>query len=318
MIMKALVFSMLAIASLVACTNESDPINEVDNEKPVEIKLNAGISAVETKTSGAVLPGEAVDDVALVKVDVPSDGTLDWAEATTPLAANIAAIIGGETAGAIRFDEPQYYPTMETTVTHLIGYHPKGSYAIAGGKITFASITGQEDIMCSNAVSGTKKQQISNALAFEHKLTQLSFILKANDNEAITAWGKVKSITLINQKTSAELTLSNGSLVFNGLATGTISAYTDNVGIPLTINNVDQITGKTIMVEAQQSEYRIKIVTENNTGIDIPLKEGTTTESLKGLPSTAYTVTLTFQSKNIIATATIGQWETGSGSATVE
>ena len=45
--MKTLVLSMISIAATVAamtaCTSEGDPIDNIDNGQPVEIKLNAGV-----------------------------------------------------------------------------------------------------------------------------------------------------------------------------------------------------------------------------------------------------------------------------------
>lgn len=305
--MKALVFSMLAIASMVACTSESDPINEVDNEKPVEIKMTAGINVVSTKSTGPIQQEDAVDDVVFVRADGAEAPT--W---TTATVASIDAKIAA-TTGAITFTPAQFYPTNGDNA-YLIGYHPKEKGSLTSGVITYTGLTGQEDIMYAAVVEGTKTDA-GTALepAFNHKLTQISFQAIAS-TEAATAWGEVTSISLINQKTGATLALTDGALAFTGEATGAIPVVTTPTALETTATAI----GEAIMVEAAQAEYKIKVVTENNEGIEISLKEGSTTESLQGLASTAYTVTLTFQGKDITATATIGEWNPGSGNGTVE
>lgn len=97
--MKTLVLSMISIAATVAamtaCTSESDPINDITNPKDakVEIKLNAGVVNVETKTgptneSEATKFGENIT-IQLLRWDNNEStlSTIDWASTQSKAAS---------------------------------------------------------------------------------------------------------------------------------------------------------------------------------------------------------------------------------------
>jgi len=310
--MKKLMISMLAMAAMVSCTNEIENPDQpkIEGNEPVEILMNAGINQVITKTAGVIKPKDLVNDVAFVR----SDGTAEptWTSAT--LAAVDATIAA--TSGTITFSPTQYYNINADTKAYMIGYHPQTKGTLSANKVSYSGIDGQQDIMCSDMVSGDKTSNASSSLtpAFKHLLTQLSFQIKAADATTATTWGDVTKIELINQKTSADLTLSSTStFAFTGEATGSYTIGDTNTSFDSSDATTAVPFGKAIMAEAEQAKYTVKVTTTKYTsGINVDITVG-------AVASTSYVVTLTFQSSSIAATATIGEWTTGeAGTGTVK
>ena len=311
--MKTLVLSMISIAATIAamtaCTSEGDPIDNIDNGQPVEIKASAGIGQIITKTAGVITDGKDVENIEFVIVEkesVPSD----WS--TEALKATDATI----NTDGFKFSTPQYYNPISTIKSHLIGYHPKteGGGSRSNNVVTYTTITGQEDIMCTGIVSGNKEDNKTKALdfTFDHQLAQYTFKIQAEDQQAVATWGKISSIKLIGQQTTATLTLDTKTGEFTGVSTGEITVGDEAKAFDATdpVNNAVTY-GSPIMVKPDQTNMKVKIVTEKNPGIEIPL----TVASVK---STSYIVTLTFKATEIGATAKIGEWKTGVGTGDVQ
>lgn len=312
--MKTLVLSMISIAATVAamtaCTSEGDPIDNIDNGQPVEIKASAGIGEIITKTTGVITDGTAVDDIEFIITEGESAPT-DWSTATlTETNATIAA------DKKLSFTTPQYYNSKASIKSFLVGYHPKAAGSGSRNKnIVSYTITGQEDIMCTEVKSGNKTDNKDTDLniKFEHQLAQYSFQILAGDKQAVDTWGKIKSIELIGQQTTAELTLNTNTLTFTGGATNTITVGTTETGFDPTNPTTTAVQfGDPIMVQPGQKDMKVKVVTTNNPdGIEVPL-------TVASVASTSYIVTLTFKATEIGATATIGEWLTGTGSGDVQ
>lgn len=313
--MKTLVLSMISIAATVAamtaCTSEGDPIDNIDNGQPVEIKASAGIGEIITKTAGVITEGTDIENIEFIKTEKETLPT-DWnTEVLTAIDATINSTDG------FKFSTPQYYNPIATIQSHLIGYHPKTEGGGTRNKniVTYTTITGQEDIMCTGITSGNKKDNITKKLnfTFDHQLAQYTFKIQAADQQAVTTWGKITSIKLIGQQTAATLTLNTKALAFTGDSNGEIIVGTDKTGFDTTdpVNNPIAF-GSPIMVQPNQTDMKVKVTTENNPeGIEVPL-------TVASVVSTSYIVTLTFKATEIGATATIGEWLTGTGSGDVQ
>lgn len=293
--MKTLVLSMISIAATVAamtaCTSESDPIDEINpQDAKVEIKATAGIGSIEAQTKAAINQGDALTGVTFARID---GETPEWDN------LNAASITGNiaESTGAISFTPAQYYP--QTGKTSLIGYYPTGTPT--SGIVSYTGLNGTQDIMCSNIVEAARADVKTVNFALAHKLTQLKFKVKANDAEAISNWGTITSIELINQKTSAKLTLKTGNLAFEGEAKNPISIISGATQALKTTSEGEDI-GSSILVEPGQT-YTVNVITSTKTEVTpITLKD------VAGTASTAYTVLLTFKGKNIDSTGSIGEW----------
>lgn len=298
--MKSLALSMLAIASIAAmssCSSENDPVDEViaGNQEKVEIKLSAGVVKAETKA-----PVDTWSDTEVAFANKVGDGAYTT---TTPWNATIA------TDGSVAFESPHYYEADGKT-TSLIGYYPRGTHS--NGTVEYI-LTGDEDIMVSQELSGTKSSTINKndtEFQFGHLLSQLKLIVKAGDN--FETGVKVTKITLKGTKKNATLTLgTTSSLKFEGDAAD-MDVYTGNADIA---SSTDPI--KTIMVEPEVADMRLDITTDAGTTYsDIPITIADASDN-KTAVNTAYDITLTFNKKAIEATASITAWKTGTGSADV-
>lgn len=308
--MKKIFMSMLALAALASCSSEEVLNEPVDNGQRVPINLKAGVVQVETK--GAVKDLAAgLTNVVFVKSDHAT--AMDWANATK-YPASI------ETDGTVTFTEnTPYYSTDENTKSFLTAYYMdgKGTLTISDGKVTIADadFTGQEDIMFAKALSGTKTSVITDKVSFEHKLSQLKFTFKKGTGYDDTK--TVKEITIKGTHKPTELDLKTGTLTY---ATTTSSLIvTDDSGAAVTQAGTEW--SKTVLIEAVESSgtaLSIKLDIELSDGTIIP--DVTVNDISKPGISESHNVTLTFQQKNITATAEIAPWTPSStnGTGTVE
>lgn len=306
--MKNLTISMLAIASIFcSCSKESDLIdgaNPNGNNEKVEIKLNAGVVGVTTKT--ALESWE--QDGTKVQFAYGTDGT-NFSEAWN------AIMTRGSNAVAFKADNftddaSHYYDTEETNKTYLIGYYPKlvSGQTITSNQIPFA-ITGKEDIMASEMKYGNRTTPIDGSFTFNHLLAQLKFKLAKG-----TSFGEGVTVTKImvnGTKNSAVLQLSNPTkLDFTAGTSTPLEAYTGSTTIP----TADETTIGEIMIEPDVPvTLDIETSAGKYTGIAVNIADG-------GNPvqSNAYTITLTFSKKTVQTEAAIGTWVAKTGSATIE
>lgn len=318
--MKALVFSMLAIASMVACTSESDPINEVDNEKPVEIKLNAGIITTKAPIeSTGNLPKADLTEVQFVKAE---DGSIvDWSSVSATATSGTIS----KTDGAITFNSPLVYNVDRATKSFIIGYYPAGT--VGTGAVSW-DITGNSDIIIAKEVSGSKETPITQAVEFKHMLTQLRFKVKADSG---ADWGDITDITIrkaddTNLNTKASYTLASADpsiLTWSVPSQNTMpiyqvvgGVYNDDVlsGGNVALSTTSTLIGYIMVEPLGLSDYELVVKTTNNT-----------VETVVGLTLTenavigkAYEINLNFAASTITAKATIADWvpvaDGGSGS----
>lgn len=304
--MKALVFSMLAIASLVACTNESDPINEVDNEKPVEIKLNAGIITTKAPIdSENNLPKTKVTGIQIVQAPEAEDAV--W---TGVSAVASTAEIG--TDGAMVFTgEKLYYNADESKKTFLIGYYPTPTNIRDG--VASWTITGKEDIIATGVVSGDKtKKDTPLSFEFKHLLTQLQIEIKGNA-AAQAVFGKITGIKIIAAKTSASLTLGSASLTWSGAADKSINVWSGVEGsesntLDATLSDSFEKIGYVMLAPA--TKYTVEVMSENITTSE----EITITNT--AVAGSAHKIALTFNGSEVSASATLTGWVTSADGGT--
>lgn len=323
--MKKLVFSMLAMAAMVSCTSESDPINDITDGDKAEIKMTAGVLNIVTKSAGAINGNEAeITDVAFWKKDGAENATIDWTDSPETFQATIAA-----TSGEVTFlnDSKPYYPAKENEYAHIIGYHP-----ITGGtpgastdadKITY-TITGSEDILYAAEKKASKTTKDTPLKPeFKHLLTQLKIKI-VGDAAALAAWGDITSIAVKNADKALTLNLKDGTIDVSPtqnqgdlelIKASGISSYP---AIPSTAQEVAYA-----MVLPKTTQYTLVIKTSNfTTGRDVAIS---IPASLPNRPENAtlagesYTITLTFSASEVKTSATVDEWTSvDGGSGTVD
>lgn len=318
--MKALVFSMLAMAAMVSCTSESDPINDGGNEK-VEIKLNAGVIGVVTKA--AIIPNglDAFDNangtsVALVKIDhLAADvANIYWTTATKET-TNIKGT-------AVTLTGNQRYYDKEGKNAYFVGYYPDAT--ITSGKVSYNGITGTTDILCTNRIDGgSKKSSTASNLAFNHMLSQIQ-IMVIGDVAAQNAFGKIKSVKLTNIPSDLELTIGETASIQpkTNSTKGDITLFEETTAEQFqSLTDIKATIGVVPMIvpglgNSSENAISITVSTEKG-GVSSPITISDITEGL--VSGKKHIITLNFKEK-ITATASIASWgEDGApGSGEVE
>lgn len=301
--MKTLVLSMISIAATVAamtaCTSESDPVDEVEAQVP--INLNAGVlqtkAVIDAGENG--LPTNKVDHVHFYRVDVTSPTTPSWDSPTKSFTGSI------ETTGEITVTEKQYYATNgnNTFISGLyLGDNITTIPTITTGKTPF-TIDGTQDILFASGIDmGNRKDPKTTTLSFEHQLTQFKFVAKTNSGiDEITDI----NIALKNAKATSAISLSDGTLdTWTGDFVLTIPSLT------AAANGGESTPSLGYMLQPNLSNIAISVTADKYLqgaqDLTITAKDGGTFEAGK-----SYVITVTFTGKEVSAKATIGKWIDG-------
>lgn len=289
--------SMLAMAAMVSCTNEIETLDQpkVNENEPVEIKMNAGIGDITTKAP--IQQSMKFDALVVASATTNNYETALWTGDNGNISVN---------NGTVTFDPVQFYPGDGSTI-HMKGVYPRGT--IKTGVIN-QTITGDEDIMITSEISASKTDKDSKTLDFKHLLTQLQIKVKATDNEAIASWGTITSIKIKDVATSLDLKLNDGTISENATPNKTdleIKGFTTAQELTTAAASAGYI-----MVLPNTTAYVLEIVTSLKTTPTNVTISPETTEASK-----AHEITLTFNAAQIDATATVGEWTIvagGSGS----
>lgn len=306
--MKKIFMSMLALAALASCSSEEVLNEPVDSNKPVEIKLTAGVLDVTTKApieAGSTFLPSIVGWEGTV---APTTGEPKWT--TEP----DAAITAGN-GTSITLKDKQYYNADGTTHTYICAFYPKGTLT-ADGATTFSNTKGDVDVMLTDGIvdAGVKPASTptAKALQFKHMLTQLNFT--ATGDASLASGTKVTSIKVKGVK------LPTGLNIFTGVLTVPDAASDVDVeNVPTTTEIPTGSTlklGDPIMINPlNATALTLDIVTSSGTFTDVPVILET---SDNGTGGTSYGIALTFKQKEIAVTATVEAWTSKTGSGTVE
>lgn len=300
--MKTLVFSMLAMAAMVSCTSESDPIEEIDGNEKVEINLNGGVIATKAaieSTDG--LPTEDLPNVHFYRIDGASP---DWSTGSiTPFSGKILAA-----NGKISLNEKQYYPANGdiTSVGGIyLGATTTTPPAITTGAIP-VTITGAEDVLSAIPVNlGTRKQAETTPLAFKHLLTQFKFIVKIDNATIKTAITDI-SIDVKNAKNTTSINFSTGAI---GTWTGS-SVISGATGLTTPADGTASTASAGIMIEPDLASITLTVKGTGlpSEGLEVTINGSNESKFKQGY---AYDITLTFKAKEISGTASIAEWQDG-------
>lgn len=305
--MKTLVLSMISIAATVAamtaCTSEGDPIDNIDNGQPVEIKLNAGVITTKTPITSDEA-GKLENDLANVHFYRIDGETPVW---TTDNSTSFTGTI--KKNKDIEFAEKQYYPANgdNTTVAGLfVGETITTPPALTTG-VANVTITGAEDIICATPIDlGNRKNPSTTPLGFKHLLTQFKFIVKI-DNVTIKDAISNIAIKVKEANTKASITLSDGSI--NTWTTqGVINGPTS---LTAATGGVASGASEGIMLEPGLPSIKLAITGTGlpTEGLETTIKGSETSNTFE--QGKAYEITLTFKAQEVSGTASVAQWETG-------
>lgn len=309
-IMKQLIFSLLALTALAGCSQSE---NGIDKDTPVAIQLTSGIGVITraTVTNGAIGAG---DDVT-AQIEF-------WETTTTPTYTDAstwksdAKVTDGANAQAITLNPLVYYNADDAVKSFIKGWYPK--IASNDGTVTIPNTDGTVDVLLSNAVSGSKKTNVSNALVFNHQTAQLIF--KVLKGEGLLDGTKIKSITVKGAKVPTSIALATDVVTYTpvtdlavpSLTIAEIKATDDATaiaGLPVMIEPVGDNTTLTLDIETVKADGTT--VAATYTGVKF------TTDAGKLEKGKAYTITLTFKQNNVELTAKITPWANASGQGDV-
>ncbi|MDE5708468.1 MAG: fimbrillin family protein [Alistipes sp.] len=203
----------------------------------MEMLLCGGVKAPGTIVSKSLSSRAVIDssygsdlDVAFARIDQDTDGNYpaDYS-AVTALSAKWKVNATSNKlpaadadASDIVFDTKQYYLSrVSNNSSKLVGWYPDN--AVAAGEISF-TIDGETDIMLTEELEGDKKEVFginasdaakNKIFHFKHQLALLKVLAYATDTDAAGVWGKIKSITLKDQKPTCKITLP-ATVAFEG------------------------------------------------------------------------------------------------------
>ena len=229
---KFLAVSLMATMILTSCSNNEDSA-VVDSTKS-EILMTAGIGTV---TRAVINPDYENDlPVAFARMNpgVPGN-TWDYPDLK-------AVRVGGSGATPIVFETGQEYPASGNV--SLFGYYPRPAATpttTTNKLVADYSITGDEDIMATDFLSGSTATRITTC-TFKHLLAQLQFRLVGSDG-ARGKWGNGDgtgiSVAIKNVPRSLQLTLTKSGA--GGTAVLTTTTGTPDNG-DLTVHGVPVMT----------------------------------------------------------------------------
>ena len=345
--MKKVFLSALAIAAMASCS-KTELSNTPDGS--VEIKAKSTALSISTKSpyEGTISSGNPLTAQVLVS---KTDGnyTLRYCDGEMTFSDD------GTTEAS--FATPQYYPA-DGSVLYLCGLYPSD---LGGwGTVTESAsrtFDGKTDIMAAAQQQSSKSEAQTGTyptMQFKHLLTKLVVKLVAEDDAAVTAWGNVTDISLVevngSQKpySKVEVTLQDGTAVTGSAFSTTVknfSFYTMtenayNAGAlykkyqqPLTERDI-LVLPSTSPANAAYSlvapitatgtgDFKLKITTQKDAEsplvneVAVDLKDTSSSTFTGDTQGKAFEITLTFKATEIQAKASVKEWEKA-GTATGE
>lgn len=305
--MKRTIISILALSALVGCSKSGDePGNQGTASDKTPIVLSAGVPTVSaTPRSRAVIENGKGTVFTAGVAGWETAGAVDYTADAWYTTADITASM---TAQPVALAAPQVYHADDNIKTYMKAWYPVG--APAKGKVTFSNPDGTVDALLAGEVVGSKNDNTGKVLNFAHKTTQLKFKVVAD--VSLAAGTTVNKITVLNAELPNGFDLTDGTATYGQPAPLDVPGLTTPVEITATATDAGQpvmikpMTGNTVSLDIETSTATFNGVTAIIDD-DTDFKEGK-----------AYTITLTFKQQSLSLTATVAEWETGTGSADVE
>lgn len=198
----------LATVFFTACAQRLDmPVGQ-------EIALSASVVDVEQGTKSSAYVGSVPSADRPLNADLwfsLESGDYSVAEPSddkTYVPCHTSAVFNSENITLITYDNDANktlkYPTDDKYV-YCVGLYPSGVWTWNNDKIT-ASITGAQDLMFAPEIKGKWNEQFGaspeNSQKFKHMLTWVKVVLCATSYEAVSSWGAIKEVDLINTPVS--------------------------------------------------------------------------------------------------------------------
>lgn len=307
---KALAMLLMIYLAQSCSTSDDLPLGkniELDLTAPIELSGSLDGMDEDTQTRGAgpiTGTGKALS-ISLFR----ADETYTTSYTSGPHAATITT--------SATINTGLFYQTDPAKKTKLIGVYPavdntNVTWDNTSRKVTYKSIDGGTDILCSAFAEGSKNSTMST-MAFSHLLTQVKVTVICDAN-ATGKWSAVNSVTIASKKQDVVVTLPAPN------ATGTATLAGSGTATALTVTNETggSATPKTPTTTLQTFGYAMfaPVTTAGTLSLSIvTASDGTftkTSASQRYEAGKSYELKLTFTATGIIlSTVTIGAWDSG-------
>lgn len=341
--MRKNIFYILPILAITACTSNDLTDSDINQNPANEISVAANVGTVAVTRGDGMINNVLSADLNVSAIRMNETYTADY----SGLTAKAATI--SKTGNVMTFNTPEYYLASGSKTKIIAWYPTSGTFAPATGKVTFTTLDGSTDVMCTGFAEGNKTTKIvANALKFDHLLTQIAVKVYAPTAAEQTNWGGIKGITIKDVKTGVELTYRAPNATSGDAYTATYSTVAD-MGIvkkkPAVVatgsgtsdntgNNADIFGADGSTVYSATNALEIPISTDGTTGTKLAgyamfppftyastslfievetVNGGTKSAEIKQslVAGSAYTVSLKFIANEIKPTVQITDWVSG-------
>lgn len=306
--MKLIIKLSLALVLFASCTQ-----NEMEGSDQIRlgVKSDAYTRASVNDVTGLVAVGNKIGVYGVKTKESNASDLLsdDWILA--PLMNNVCTK-SIDTDGKMFFSEIYTYSDEQNV--KFCAYYPYAKVGTTGanyvevaqGKapLLHFTLTGEEDVMYSTPVMGSRTSPDNKVLLFNHALTQLRF--KLVDANGIMTDAKVTRISFEGANTTSTLNIETGEFGVWGTPSNDIKVKTD---YPFSVKG-QELADVKVMLQPGLSNFTLNIATDKNgTYAGIKIKPDRTATFEAG---TSYLITLTFLDKTeMFAKATVQPWVMG-------
>lgn len=318
LIMKKVFISLISLAMLYSCSDNESSLLEKGLSN--DIKVHATVEKMTVVKS--VISSDNVNGVNFLRVDQATNSVApsDFGSATTPLTGNMVN-------GNINFlgTTPEYQ--HNNYYAYMVAYWPAGT--MANKNITW-DIDGKTDILLSNVwCAGNYTNPIENGMVFEHQLSRLQVICKAQAGVALEAvqdtWGQITSIEIVGVKPQLQLNTTNEAVISTGNAQNAALLQSDYntafepIAIPASGNTTINAATMQAPIALSNEYYSLQLLVKTTkkpegVTINVALKSNTDTKIMSFDAGKINTVTLTFKSTDKVievSSTTITPWTEG-------
>ena len=329
---------------LVSCSKEMAEVPTSDDELN---EITPGLS-VKDIISGSVDDGDlAKMTFFFARGDKGADDRY-WNYQDSPIQADYKAKVVDGYNNNLRFNPAQYY-LPEPTETWMRGFYPYDPNETSTSKeytfeldrrgeplVTWSGMTGTEDIIVSNALTGTNTNLAINSerdkasFLFRHQLVQINFYASTEIAAADSKWGNITKMVLPDQPNEFSYTLaeeddSKGFVVERNSDDYTVAIQntTDNIKLLSEGTGLEDATGKptgafvgSILIAPGQEYFYLQMeTTQGSTVYEIGMEKG---DKLEIFPPEgtdafeagyAYNICLDFKLGELTITLTSTKWD---------
>lgn len=310
---KLLPLFTLAAVMLAACSKTEEP--GLPGGDAIVLKAGMPTAVAKPLSRGVIGSG---DKFTAAVIGWESQNAVDYTAASRW--STTAEITANVTAQTVTLAADQVYNANNAVKTYMKAWYPQGT--LNAGKVSFTGDAsykgdGTDDVLLAAEVSGSKSDRNDKVLAFTHLTTQLQF--KVVGEQSLEAATSVTAIKLKSVQVPSGIDLGTDELTGAAAADLTLPGLGTSVEIPIK-NDAGEAApataGEPVMIlPLEGNSLKVDVTTNNATYENVTVTIDDDTDFQAGK---AYEITLTFKQFGIELSATVAEWQPGTGSGTVE